>query len=138
MRDSKRLFITGSILVLCLLVITYVSRRLHEGFETILEPEVYPNDTPLLCEYPPSNKCVMDTTYAANSNGRQILPLSYEQKTNNIRDWPNPENGSVLNLDLNGYSFYGVKQPTNETKASPPTKPDLVRVNYYQSGMQFM
>lgn len=138
MSDCKRLLITGSILVLCLFIITYISKRLHEGFKTILEPEVYPNDTPLLCEYPLSHNGVMDLNYGALSKYRPILPSSYEQKTNNIRDWSNPENGSALNVTINGFSIYGVKPTNNETSVGRPNKPDLVRVNYYQSGMQFM
>lgn len=138
MSDCKRVFITGSILVVCLFIITYVSKRLHEGFETIFEPELYPNDTPLLCEFPQSHNGVMDTKYETNSTFREILPFSYEQKTNNIRDWSNPENGSASNPEINGYSIYGKKQTNKETSVCPPNKPDLVRVNYYQSGMQFM
>lgn len=136
MGDCKRIFITGSILVVCLFIITYISKGVREGFETIYEPDLYENG--LLCEYPLSHKGVMDLNYGALSQHRPILPSSHEQKTNNLRDWPNPENGSALNPTINGHSIYGVKPAKRETKVRPPNTPDLVRVNYYQSGMQFM
>ena len=139
MSECKRILVTGSVLVVCLFLVTWFSRRLHESFTILAEPSVYPSDAPMLCEYPLSHNGLMEKLKNGSlSNLRPVLPSSYKQVTNNVRDWPNPENGSAEYVEINGYSIYGKKNTSNNIHSSPPNKPNLVRVGYFQAGMPFM
>ena len=123
-----RLILT--ILLVLGVLYTYVGYK--EGFS--LKPAEFPcsvENPNLFGDYPVrQNPQVSRNSYQINSQMDSYTDMSsYAQKTNNIRDWVTPDNGSCSPAEFCG-SLYN-KKIFNLTHPSPPNDANGVRVNYY-------
>lgn len=131
---------TSTIIIsMILLIIVFGCSMINtpiEGFN-LLNPSTFPCgiDNPILYgDYPVKKK--VGITKLENSDIWKDYPIkevgSYEQTTNNVRYWKNPNNGTCTRAELCN-SIYD-----NKTLDIPPPPPILkfgqgTRVNYYDS-----
>jgi hypothetical protein len=146
-KKDKNVCFIGFILVLSLWIIVECNKRWYNGNEnfTILrEPGIYPSavtnpilygDYPISSSYP--NPMVKNSLHEISMHKTEGPISSYDQVTNNYRYWKNPENGTVLDPSLSGFSFYGEKNIHPELPACSPGWLDTeIRINYYNSGTE--
>ena len=122
-------------LILCVLLVlgvlyTYIGYK--EGFS--LQPAEIPSflENPNLFDVYPvkQNPQLSNNSYQNNSHMNSYTKLSsYEQKTNNIKNWVTPDNGNCSPAEFCG-SLYN-KKVVDLINSSPPNDADGVRVNYY-------
>ena len=137
----------GFILVVALWIIVECNKRwygMNESFTVLTEPGIYPaavanpilyGDYPISSNYP--NHIVKRSLHDLSVLDSEGPISSYDQVTNNHRYWKNPENGSILDPSLSGFSFYGEKTIHPELPACSPGWLDTeVRINYYNSGTE--
>ena len=101
--DCQHILMTGCMLILALLIITYIGKRHMEPFEIEPQPQF-----DVLLEYPLQQSIhATDVNYGGLNKYIYTTPLaSYEQVTNNKKNWNNPEDGSALFPEINGTSMY--------------------------------
>jgi hypothetical protein len=146
-KKDKNVCFIGVILVICLWIVVECNRNwytMSENFTVLQEPGIYPDtvanpilygDYPISSSYP--NPIVSNSLHDLSIQKSEEPISSYEQVTNNYRYWKNPENGSVQDPSLSGYSFYGEKMLDPELPACSPGWSDSeVRINYYNSGLE--
>ena len=131
--NKSGLFINGTIACILVLAILYITLDIKEGF---IPYGVYPQSVgePLLQNYYPLKTPggLSDWGYEKQL---ELFPSwsvgSYEQKTNNIKIWEHPCNGTTMPADFCGglYDNLNVK----EKKLTPPPSRKCRRVNYYCS-----
>ena len=128
------------IFLLLALFITHISfpflKNTFEGFSA-MTPGMYPisTDVPLLYEEYPlkTHPGVSENTYQDNYPDYPVLASSYEQKTNNIRYWKNPNNGKCSPADFCGGLYENKNIEPSQSPASIPFSSPDIRVNYYGS-----
>ena len=100
-QDCRYILITGGTLVIILWIITFLGKKQLETFETKL-----PVNTNVLLNKPVDFH-LSDANYGDLNKYIFSTPLaSYEQITNNKKNWNNPENGTAILPEINGTSFY--------------------------------
>lgn len=120
-----------------LIALSWVIRRfyLKEGF---LSHGLYPaaDDHVILNDYPPIGKDhTSNRNYEENSKDYPIFAVgSYEQITNNLRYYANPDNGTCSRAEFCG-AMYHDKSPTpsNIITPLPPVAKEGTRVGYFIS-----
>jgi|TARA_B110000037_G_scaffold43857_1_gene53973 hypothetical protein len=113
---------------------SFLARSVH--FSKNMTPGEYPIASTkgiLYGDYQQKNNPSGLSDYQSNT-GLTLFPDAllgdYSQKTNNIRYWPTPCNGSTIPSAFCGGMYN--KKSFDITTAAPP-KPDCLRVNYYCS-----
>ena len=100
-QECQYILITGSILIFILWILTLLGKKL-EPFEStnhISRPDVLLNN--------PVHLQLSSINYGELNRYKMSTPMaSYEQVTNNKKNWMNPENGSAPFPEINGTSFY--------------------------------
>jgi hypothetical protein len=120
--------------ILLILGIVYVFIGYKEGFT--LSPGKFPCEVenPILFgDYPvKDNARLTNNTYYINSKSKPYIPMSsFKQKTNNIKNWITPDNGSCSPAEFCGALYNKKFFDTIQNKA--PNDELGVRVNYYIS-----
>lgn len=138
-----------TILLLIILFFPLVTKRVEycrkckndnvEPFETLLAGK-YPtsDETPILDSYPFTHYKVVDKdTYSSNSKHYPVFSLgSYEQITNNLRYYKNPDNGLCAPAELCGDFYHDIHTKSNIIKPLPPVcDGNDIRVNYYRTSV---
>jgi hypothetical protein len=99
--ECRYILITGSSLVFILWILTFLGKKQFEPFNTML-----PAHADVLLNRP-VHFHLSNAKYGQLNKYRSSTPLaSYEQITNNKKNWKNPENGSAMLPEINGTSFY--------------------------------
>ena len=118
--------------ILLILGIMYVYVGSQEGFS--LKPAEFPcdMDNPILFGDYPVKKPVQlsKNSYKANSHMDSYTEMSsYDQETNNIKNWGTPDNGTCTPAEFCGF-LYNQKM-FDEVHSMAPNDNAGVRVNYY-------
>jgi hypothetical protein len=127
------LFINGAIACILILAILYITFDIREGF---ISHGVYPQSVnkPLLQEYYPLKTPGGLSTWNYADQWK-LFPIwstgSYEQKTNNIKKWKQPCNGTAAPADICG-GLYKEQSVDEECWPAPPSR-NCRRVNYFCS-----
>ena len=123
-----------TVMVLGILMIIFNSREVYVDREGFVSSGIYPESV---------DKQILTNSYPLKTPGGlsswnyssqwKLFPIwadgSYAQKTNNIKNWPQPCNGTAAPADLCGVLYNTIKVPEN--CISPPPKRNCKRVNYY-------
>ena len=131
--NKSGLFINGTIVCILILAILYITLDIKEGFishgmypQSVNNPllqNVYPLKTPGgLSPWNYTSQWKLFPTWSVGS---------YEQKTNNVKDWTQPCNGTAAPPDVCG-GLYEKKNVKRECWPAPPGR-NCRRVNYYCS-----
>lgn len=120
--------------ILLLLGMFYVYIGYKEGFT--LKPGEYPNidENPILVgDYPvKQNAQLSNNNSEINSKMDSYTPMSsYQQTTNNVKNWVTPDNGTCSPADFCG-ALYN-KKVFNMISNKRPNDTNGIRVNYYIS-----
>ena len=125
--------LTAILIVLACLGLYYVFCGYTESFVNRLEPSNFPesqDNTILVGDFPTKQPQTLSrNSYETNSKMYPNTPVgSYEQVTNNKKNWSTPNNGKCTTAEFCD-SMYTNKQIHKQTIPSPN---DLsIRVNYY-------
>jgi len=131
--NKSKLFINGTIACILILAILYITFDIKEGF---ISHGIYPQsvNNPLLTNYYPLKTPGGLSTWNYNSQWK-LFPTwsagSYKQKTNNIKNWTQPCNGTAAPADVCG-GLYEKKTIEEECWPAPPSR-NCKRVNYFCS-----
>lgn len=104
-----------------------------------LEGAEYPksDETPILDSYPYTKYKVIDkNNYSSNWRHYPVFSVgSYEQITNNLKYYKNPDNGLCAPAELCGDFYRDVYTKSNIIKPLPSVQddPTKIRVNYYNT-----
>lgn len=139
-KHSKTEIILLAVVIIALVVNHFLHKTFYENYEGMgieLLPGKYPlsMDKPILVKDYPLKKHM-----ALNQNTQNIwkdYPVfsssSYAQRTNNVKYWSTPNNGTCSRAEFCG-SMYANKKITIPPPPTPvPFDSDRVRVNYYAS-----
>jgi len=113
---------------------------MKEGYENLLiklESGKYPIsvDKPVLeCDYPVKENPQLSGLSSENIwMDYPVFPVgNYEQKTNNVRYWKNPNNGKCSPANFCN-AIYNDKELNIPAPPSPPQWDSGIRVNFYES-----
>lgn len=128
------LFINGAIACILILAILYITFDLREGF---ISHGIYPQSVnkPLLQNYYPLQTPGGLSTWNYRDQWR-LFPIwstgSYQQKTNNIKNWKQPCNGTAAPADVCGGLYKEINVKEEECWPVPPSR-NCRRVNYFCS-----
>ena len=118
------LAIFGLYYVFCGYTESFVNRATHATFPESQDSTILVGDYPV--KQPQS---LSKNSYSDNSSMRSTSPIgSYEQVTNNKKNWGTPDNGNCTTADFCD-SMYATKQI--KTSSIPAPNDLSVRVNYY-------
>jgi len=127
----KKHLLTCTVLLILVLGILYIISGHKEGF---LSSGIYPTsvDNPMMTNSVYPYKTPGGLSNEKYSDQWKLSPIwavgSYEQKTNNIKYWPQPCNGKATPADICG-GLYEKITPTDH--CTPAPQRNCLRVNYY-------
>jgi hypothetical protein len=128
------------IIALSFLPLTKQLFGIKEGYDNLsikLESGKFPNsmENPILeCDYPVKDKPQLSGLSSSNIwQEYPVFPVgNYEQKTNNIRYWKNPNNGKCSPANFCN-SIYNDKELSIPAAPAQPAWDSGIRVNFYDS-----
>ena len=123
--------------VLLVIFLVYLEQSKEEGF-TQLMPGLYPksNEKPLLPEYTFSGSLnTSDNNYSDIWHNYPSSQLgSYDQQTNNIKYFKNPDIGTCVSAEFCNALYRDKQIKTNVISTLPPAEEgDGARVGYYRT-----
>lgn len=135
------------ILTILLLVIFFFPLMTNKEFRKenfmnrrqLLEGAEYPksDETPILDSYPFTKYKIVDKDdYSSNWKYYPVFTVgSYEQITNNLKYYKNPDNGLCAPAELCGDFYRDIHTKSNIIKPLPPVQenPSKIRVNFYNT-----
>lgn len=133
----RNIAILALIMAIGLYLAPFIKNIGVEGFVPLL-PGTYPKsqDSVILDDYPQIGKNVTsNNTYGSNSKDYpQVQMSSFEQVTNNVRYYENPDNGTCIRSDFCGALYKNKKVPSNVVNPLPPAEEGTgARVGYFRS-----
>lgn len=138
-KNSRTEFLLLIVVIVAVLGSCFIQKKFYENYEGMninLLPSSYPSgvEVPILVkDYPLKQPAKLNSNTSNLWKDYPIFSSSFDQKTNNVKYWKNPNNGLCSPLEFCNTLYKNKTLNISPQPKALPLDANVIRVNYYAS-----